>query len=383
MRKILRAIHQRHKRIIGYLLLIAFTTLWMRDKPIAALSDLIPTNYRNIVNAHALETKGRNIPIAVIDSGLQRDHKDYSANLGRLWNPTDYSGDHGSGVVSVITKIAPKCEIYFFENSDLLGALERSLRSPARIVNISWSCNYEIIRFVLVRLAKAGKIIVMSAGNEGVEIGQDPNTRNLLEIAELPELKGRLLLVASVEHRYGKEHLSPYSNYASFEGQPLVCAPGSRILTAIEGDRHDLRDGTSFAAPQVTGLLALLMEEFPYYPPEWYVALVTDSARKLQADGVTKISLHCGHGIISAKDAITLGRKRQKLNSNIPSKTKLKAACRNIFNPGKTNFSGPFAFIETLHDRMLQEIESPQALPPYFETRLKNQLLSQNPSNVD
>ncbi|MBL0941954.1 MAG: S8/S53 family peptidase, partial [Alphaproteobacteria bacterium] len=144
-------------RVFACLLMCAFLFLWKQDRQIPHLSDLYiigPTNYREVVNAHTLEIKGQNIPIAVIDSGFQRNHPAYRSNVDIFSHQVDYPGDHGSSVVSIIAQIAPKCEIYFFNNSDPLTALERALLSPARIINISWSCNYETIRFVLLRLAK-------------------------------------------------------------------------------------------------------------------------------------------------------------------------------------------------------------------------------------
>jgi len=378
LRKIVFAVQGNYAhRVFACLLMFAFLFLWMQDRHINHPADLyltVPTNYREVVNAHALETKGKNIPIAVIDSGFQRNHPDYRSNVDIFSHLTDYSGDHGSSVVSVITQIAPKCEIYFFNNSDPLIALERALLSPPRIINMSWSCNYETIRFILLRLAKAGKIIVMSAGNDGLELGRDLNTQSLLEIAETPELKGRLLLVASIEHRQGREYLSPYSNYAGLERQPLVCAPGSRILAAASDSRYGLRDGTSFAAPQVTGLLALLMEEFPYYPPEWYVALVKDAARKWSGEGSARIDPRCGHGIINAKDAIVLGRSRQKHYSTLLLKSSIKSAWQDIFMTQKTNWSHSDSLKSQLRQVLFQENYGSIVLLPYFERQLENQL---------
>ncbi|MBL0942069.1 MAG: S8 family serine peptidase, partial [Alphaproteobacteria bacterium] len=181
--------------------------------------------------------------------------------------------------------------------------------------------------------------------------------------------------VASIEHRHGREYLSPYSNYAGFEKQPLVCAPGSRILAAASGNRHDLRDGTSFSAPQVTGLLALLMEEFPYYPPEWYIALVKDAARKWDSKGPLQIDQRCGYGIIDAKAAILLGRRRQKNRSTLFLKSFMKSFWRDTFIIQKKDYSQPQALKSNLLQALFQERDGSKVLLPYFEDQLENKIL--------
>jgi len=72
-----------------------------------------------------------------------------------------------------------------------------------------------------------------------------------------------------------KASYSCYREESSYGGsKPNLMAPGTLTTNAVSGS------GTSFAAPQVTGCLALLMEEYPYLIgyPELCLSIVTSSA---------------------------------------------------------------------------------------------------------
>jgi hypothetical protein len=73
------------------------------------------------------------------------------------------------------------------------------------------------------------------------------------------------------------------ADFANRSGLVSLAAPGTDILAAAPGNRTEVRSGTSMAAPQVAGALAVLRQR--YQPPNvsWLVARL-ESAGKVVAD---------------------------------------------------------------------------------------------------
>ncbi len=64
-----------------------------------------------------------------------------------------------------------------------------------------------------------------------------------------------------------KSYTASFSNYGKKEVD--VFAPGTRIYSTLPGgNKYGNLDGTSMAAPVVTGVAALIMEYFPSLTPE-------------------------------------------------------------------------------------------------------------------
>jgi subtilisin family serine protease len=98
--------------------------------------------------------------------------------------------------------------------------------------------------------------------------------------------------------------------------KPDLVAPGSRIKSAVDskaliaddnGDRHTdgyaLMDGTSQAAPHVTGAIALLFERKPTLTQDEVKEILTSSTTKDGFTGLTPNNLW-GHGKLNIKAAI-------------------------------------------------------------------------------
>ena len=92
------------------------------------------------------------------------------------------------------------------------------------------------------------------------------------------------------------------SNYTSALYKPTLVAPGEE-LKGIP-NKSGTATGTSFAAPFVTGIVALLMEEFPdlKYHPEQIMSVLTDSC--LSVRGQNSFHDHdAGFGLVNYKNA--------------------------------------------------------------------------------
>jgi subtilisin family serine protease len=128
----------------------------------------------------------------------------------------------------------------------------------ARVINISsGSTRFSNTYYAALRYAiNKGVVIVCSAGNEGASTPVYPAAY---------DLAGLISVGASTS----QDTRSWFSNYGDWVD---VSAPGSRIMTTLLGDAYGSTQGTSFAAPMVAGVAALLVSA----NPDWTAAQVQD-----------------------------------------------------------------------------------------------------------
>lgn len=236
-----------------------------------------PGGYRNqrayhlIHLSHArLPALGKNVRVAVLDTGVALDHPDLRDHLVDGYNALDPSAaprdlpdgatnvavGHGAMVAGIIARVAPEAQIMPIRvlNGDGQGTLlsvARGIRyaidHQAQIINVSFGTPQEsdLLEEMLDEAEDAGIVIVASAGNEGANVRR------------YPAAFGGTLAVASVDVTMRK---SPFSNYGS---NVAVVAPGSRISSTFWDGRYATWSGTSVAAPFVSATAALILSAHP------------------------------------------------------------------------------------------------------------------------
>ena len=173
------------------------------------------------------------------------------------------------------------------------------------IVNNSWGSSeagyYEPeFREDIQALVSAGIIVVVSAGNSGPEAGTDTSPANYPESLSVGSVGNDLsdIMVSSFSSRGPNSY-----NGALF---PNVVAPGYRIMTSYSTDGgaepylYITMSGTSFAAPQTTGVMALLRQAFPNTPISELIEAIKATATDLGNSGADNIY---GNGLINATAA--------------------------------------------------------------------------------
>ncbi|KAF9910832.1 Secreted subtilisin-like serine protease sub4 [Lobosporangium transversale] len=224
---------------------------------------------------HYPNSAGEGVDVYVIDTGININHVDFEgrARWGTTTVPggpdTDDNG-HGTFVAGVIGSrtfgVAKKVNLIAVKGLDregtstlsqILAALDWVIKQNSRstnhrnVVNLSLGAGYsKVLNAAIDMLVQSGLFIVAAAGNGNERnIGQDACNYS-------PASAPTAFTVGSTNIR---DQISPFSNY----GQCVnIYAPGERVRSTWIGptNREVYTDsGTSFSAPNVAGIAALIM----------------------------------------------------------------------------------------------------------------------------
>ena len=221
-------------------------------------------------------TKGTpEITVAVLDGVVDVNHPCFAgANLTRLPTlvrhqaTTGQMSTHGTHIASLIfgqpdterAGIAPHCRgllapVFSDDNRklsqlDLARAIEQAAENGANVINISGGSLTDMgeAEDWLVRAVEMCRdrniLIVAAAGNDGCDCLHVP--------AALPAV----LAVGATDTR---GHPLDFSNWGETYQSQGILAPGENVIGAKPGGGTLAMSGTSFAAPIVTGVVALLL----------------------------------------------------------------------------------------------------------------------------
>lgn len=178
---------------------------------------------------------------------------------------------------------------------------------PAQIINMSLGgdgpCG-PAYQDTFDALIAAGKVIVVSAGN------------NSADVANTSPANCNGVITVAATSRNGS-HAS-YSNVAAAPGAITLAAPGGdgavtdRILTLSNtgsstplNESYVWKQGTSFAAPQVAGVAALMLTANPTLTPAQLKQILRDTARPFASGTSDDCNApRCGAGILDAHAAV-------------------------------------------------------------------------------
>ncbi|MFW5634052.1 MAG: S8 family serine peptidase, partial [Erythrobacter sp.] len=194
-----------------------------------------------------------------------------------------------------------------FLDSDIARGVDLAVATGASVVNLSLGGGgvapglFEAVR----RASDAGLVIVVAAGNagDGSDPAIDPFQPDPFAQALADAGGANVIIVGSVDD---DGEISAFSNRAGDFASSFLAARGERIccvyedgevfVETIDGDQFvTLFSGTSFAAPQVSGAVALLAEAFPNLTGEEIAEILLTTARDAGAGGEDAIY---GRGIL-------------------------------------------------------------------------------------
>ncbi len=244
------------------------------DNPYELVWGVSPNTYFSAAGMYTINSDsanlfsgGEDIVVAVIDNGIDLTHPLFETSvLGTGYDFIDDDNDpseeagggllgHGTFVSGVIRRIAPDCMIlpirafdsFGYSNSYILAdAIHYAIEQSADVINMSFG-NYTsnpIIHEAINDAIQAGICLVASAGNANTNIPSYPASYS------------GVIAVSAIDTL---EYRADFSNYGDYID---ICAPGVSVYSSLAGDYEwGSWSGTSFAAPMVTAVCALILSE--------------------------------------------------------------------------------------------------------------------------
>ncbi|MFF5092771.1 type VII secretion-associated serine protease mycosin [Streptomyces niveus] len=257
------------------------------------------------------QSTGKNVRVAVIDTGVDIKNpqltkavdvgsgrnlippgaKDDSGNKlerGKANGTTDVVG-HGTKVAGIIAArpgddtgfvgLAPDATIIPIQQNDAYGngtaetlatAINHAVSEKADVINISQDTANavkptELLEQAVNAALAADVVVVASAGNDGVD-GKDKKT--------YPASYEGVLAVAASDRNNER---APFSQPGDFVG---IAAPGVDMVTTVPGGGHCADNGTSFSAPYVAGIAALIKSKHEKWTQKQIVAQIQQTAER-------------------------------------------------------------------------------------------------------
>ncbi|AMV10758.1 S8 family serine peptidase [Geobacillus thermoleovorans] len=257
----------------------------------------------------------RNVPVAIIDSGVDLTHPDLTRRLLPGYNvladdrsPNDENG-HGTHVAGIIASQPNNGEgvagITWFNpimavkalNADGYGTsidvakgIRWAVDHGAKVINLSLG-NYQPSSVLeeAIRYADAHDVVLVAAS------GNDSTSQ-----ASFPAAYPEVISVGAVNPDLS---YALYSNYGDYMD---VVAPGTNIASTFAGHRYAALSGTSMAAPHVTALAALIRSVNPRLSNDEVRDIILESADDLGERGKDP---YYGYGLINVYRALELAKQ--------------------------------------------------------------------------
>jgi subtilisin family serine protease len=285
--------------------------------------------------APAVPISGAGVTVAVVDSGIDATHEDLDGQVGLQYNfvGTDSSdatdttghGTHVSGTIAAarndtgIVGVAPEATLMALRaigddgqglDSDIAEAFRYAGEHDVRVVNASLGGSGSSQTLDAAIHEYPNTLFVASAGNGGAdEVGDDNDAANVWP-CNSPEPN-----VLCVGASTNTDLRATFSNYGAHTVD--LFAPGQSILSTVPEDvvilpdfpnqKYLFFDGTSMAAPHVSGAAALVLQAKPELTPVEVKSVLMQkgdykaafggrsvSGRRLNADAAVRLALSTG-----------------------------------------------------------------------------------------
>jgi len=219
---------------------------------------------------------GKNVIVAIIDSGIQLSHPRFKKAVIDGCNfstddrqqrelYTDYNG-HGTHTASIVLDVAPDASLIILKQLNkygvgtvmsLIASIEHAIRwrgkdgERIQVISMSLATNkyHSELHQVIKKAIQANIAVVVSVGNGGQDQLPDSQIRYPAYFSEV------ISVGALTEH-------TEIASFSNKNDEVDIYAPGTNIVAMHLNEVYTTMSGTSTATPHVAGALALLIEEY-------------------------------------------------------------------------------------------------------------------------
>lgn len=206
-------------------------------------------------------------------------------------------------------------------DKDIANAIRYAVDNGAHIINMSfgkaYSPNKDLVDAAVRHAEAQGVLLVHAAGNDAKDLATEKNYPNRY-YADGGVAQNWIEVGAS--NWQGAGWLAAeFSNFG--RDQVDVFAPGATIMAALPGDEYAPNSGTSFAAPVVSGIAAILMSYYPQLSATDVRRIILESAtrhgdRMVARPGAPDSQVRFGDlsvtgAIVNAYEAVRMAEQRQ------------------------------------------------------------------------
>jgi cell wall-associated protease len=243
-------------------------------------------------------------------------------------------GTHVSGIIAAkrnnnlgIDGIAPNVKIMSIRtvpngderDKDVAAAIRYAVDNGARVINMSFGKSFEnrreVVDSAVDYAVRKNVLMVFGAGNSSKDLDVE-DTFPTPERADGSRVE-QWISVGAVNWTADENFPADFSNYGQYSVD--MFAPGVRVTSAIPDNKYEPMDGTSMAAPVVTGVAALIMSYFPELSAKEVQDILMNSVTKYPNLKVIKpgseetvpfSQLSISGGVVNAKKAVMLAMER-------------------------------------------------------------------------
>ncbi|MDR4952885.1 S8 family serine peptidase [Chryseobacterium sp. ES2] len=257
---------------------------------------------------------GKGIDVCILDTGLETSHPDFSNEEiegksfidAEDWNrdPNGH-GTHCAGVATGNTRsdtgkrygIARDCNLKIAKvladngrgtTSSVIDAIDWAITKKFRILSLSLASP--------VRLDDQPSVLFETIGERALEnncliiaaAGNDSNRPQIPQPVSMPANSKSIMAIGAIDAQMKIARFSNAGLNPSTGGSINVCAPGVDIISSYpknaknKSNLYYSMSGTSMAAPHVSGLAALYMEQFPNKSAKEIWELIESKARPVE-----------------------------------------------------------------------------------------------------
>lgn len=263
------------------------------------------------------QATGKNVKVAVIDTGVDKSNKQLTSAVSGARSYVGGSGSqdlegHGTRVAGIIAArplkgtgfvgIAKDAKILSYrytggegekgqgDAGTMADAIGDAVADGAKIINISSDTQNkqddDTLRAAVASAVSKGALIIAAAGNDGVD-GKFAKT--------YPAAYDGVLAVGASDRN---DERAPFSQAGDFVD---VAAPGVSMVSTVPLGGQCTADGTSFAAPYVAGVAALLKQKYP----EWNAAQIATRIEETAQRPGRKANPFIGWGVVDPVAALS------------------------------------------------------------------------------